>query len=320
MNNVPIDAANPMWRTCLDHGFVHLVDWMGDDKRIVDAARVSYQQGTKAVQDDRHLIRYLMRNQHTTPFEKVVFEFHVKVPIFIARQWMRHRTGSFNEISARYSIMQDEFYVPNPVRKQSESNRQGSSQEIIDVSIPGRDGKCLHVTEHISDLFDNDYKDYEELLRYDVARELARSVLPVSLYTEFYWTVNLWNLMHFLQLRLDPHAQKEIRVFAEAIFGIIKDCCHITYALEAFQDYILDAPKLSKFELQIIQQFISGSALGNLPNEHQRAAVQKLIDQNIDMSKREKSESKLLELLFGKQNDTKEQVQSDLSKESFTDS
>lgn len=284
---------------CLDHGFVRLIDYMGTDQRIVDAARVSYQQGTKAVQSDRHLIRYLMRNLHTTPFEKVVFEFHCKMPIFIARQWMRHRTGSFNEISARYSVMKDEFYVPNPVRKQSESNRQGSSNEALVSFKPTPTADPINTQLYLSDVtFSNAYEDYEALLEAGAARELARSVLPVSLYTEFYWTVNLWNLMHFLKLRLDKHAQFEIRVFGEAILKLIQDNCELQYAIEAFQDYILDDPKFTKYEVDIIRQVFELTEASGLfdPKEE----MQRLININPDMSKREKEESKLIELLFGK--------------------
>jgi thymidylate synthase (FAD) len=296
MNDTVIDATNPRWVKCLDHGFIHLVDSMGNDQRIVDAARVSYQQGTKAVQSDRHLIRYLLRNLHTTPFEKVVFEFHIKCPIYIARQWMRHRTSSYNEISARYSVMKDEFYIPNPVRKQSETNRQGSSNEIVTM-IPLGGPVTADAQTFYSQVTKASYDDYENLLNAGVARELARGVLPTSLYTEFYWTVNLWNLMHFLKLRLDKHAQFEIRVFAEAIYKILKDNCDIQYALEAFQDYILDDPKLSKYELEIINQFIEAKR-PTIQRQDDIETLQALINANPLMSKREKEESRLVDLLF----------------------
>jgi thymidylate synthase (FAD) len=313
---------------CLDHGWVRLVDHMGDDTRIVDAARVSYQQGTKAVQSDRHLIRYLIRNHHTTPLEKVVLEFHVKLPIFIARQWMRHRSGSFNEVSARYSVMKDEFYIPDPLRKQSSNNRQGSSDEIIErIEWEGtewEDGDTK-AQDYIEQVHLDAYMNYQTLLNAGTARELARIVLPVSLYTEFYWTVSLWNLMHFLKLRLDPHAQMEIRVFGEAIYQLLKDNCNLQYSLEAFQDYILNDPKFSKYELQIIKKALcKGPHADNqeLQKQLNKEYIQRLIEAHPDMSKREKQESKLIELLFEEEeNDTKEtEIQSNISKESFTDS
>lgn len=304
--------------SCLDHGFVRLVDSMGNDTRIVAAARVSYQQGTEAVQSDRHLIRYLMRNHHTTPFEKVVFEFHVKCPIFVARQWMRHRTGSFNEISARYSVMKDEFYVPTPLRKQATSNRQGSSDEVIETLDRGRWKEAttapaqIQLQSHNKDA----YEFYEDILDAGAARELARCVLPVSLYTEFYWTVNLWNLMHFLKLRLDKHAQYEVRVFGEAIFKIISEHCDLKFALEAFKDYVLDDPKLSKYELEIVRQFIT-SKTSSITYRDNKETIQQLLEAHPDMSKREKQESKLIEQLFGDLDDR--EVQSNIQTESSTD-
>jgi thymidylate synthase (FAD) len=285
--------------TCLDHGFVRLVDYMGSDSRVVDAARVSYQQGTTAVQDDRNLIRYLIRNKHTTPLEKVVFEFHVKLPIFAARQWMRHRTGSFNEVSARYSVMKDEFYVPEEgkVRAQSKSNRQGSSDEAV-TELPFEYTPTELMTEQVNDA----YSAYETLHKAGVARELARNVLPVSLYTEFYWTVNLWNLMHFLALRLDGHAQYEIRVYGEAIHSLLKQIPELAYCMEAFQDYVLDAPNISKYEMEAIQEILRQlGPQGGLPSQHQerlKHMIALVIDEHPDMSKREKKESRLPKLLL----------------------
>jgi thymidylate synthase (FAD) len=293
---------------------------MGSDARIVDSARVSYQQGTKAVQSDRHLIRYLLRNLHTTPFEKVVFEFHIKLPIFVARQWMRHRTGSFNEVSARYSVMKDEFYVPNPLRGQSSSNRQGSSEEEIEsLTLSLADGKVFQSAssqEVIRRHNAQAYSLYEDALEHGAARELARCVLPVSLYTEFYWTVNLWNLMHFLKLRLDKHAQLEVRVFGEAILKIISEHCDLKFALEAFKDYILDDPKLTKFELQVIKDVLREY----VPTDVLKDRLSFFIDAQPDMSKREKQECKLIELLWDEANDRETEVQPDVPKESFTDS
>jgi thymidylate synthase (FAD) len=288
---------------------------MGSDARIVDAARVSYQQGTKAVQSDRHLIRYLLRNLHTTPFEKVVFEFHIKLPMFVARQWMRHRTGSFNEVSARYSVMKDEFYLPNPLRGQSSSNRQGSSDEAI-TQIPLGGPATADSQEYLEQIYRSAYAEYEQLLAAGVARELARCVLPVSLYTEFYWTVNLWNLMHFLKLRLDKHAQLEVRVFGEAILKIISKHCDLKFALEAFKDYILDDPKLTKFELQVIKDVLREY----VPTDVLKDRLSFFIDAQPDMSKREKQECKLIELLWDEADDRETEVQPDVPKESFTDS
>lgn len=281
---------------CLDHGFVRLVDHMGSDARIVDAARVSYQRGTKAVQSDRHLIRYLLRNLHTTPFEKVVFEFHIKLPIFVARQWMRHRTGSFNEVSARYSVMPKEFYTPNPVRKQSAVNRQGSSEETLDLVSVGP--TTTTAEEYFQEVYQVGYQHYQRLLGEGCARELARAVLPVALYTEFYWTVNLWNLMHFLKLRVDKHAQWEVRVFGEAILKIIEDNCDLKFAMEAFKDYIVEDPDLSKFELQIIKNVMKEAIANNNTWLETKDLVQKALEEHPDMSKREKNESRLIDFLW----------------------
>jgi thymidylate synthase (FAD) len=235
---------------CLDKGFVRLVDYMGSDESIVQAARVSYGKGTKKVSEDRGLIRYLMRHQHTTPFEMVEFKFHVKLPIFVARQWIRHRTANVNEVSARYSIMPDEFYVPSKefIRKQSQTNRQGRSEEEIPSEMQEKILKTL--IEEQTRL----YKSYEEMINRNVARELARINLPVSLYTEWYWKIDLHNLFHFLWLRMDEHAQIEIRIYANAMAEIVKKV--VPMAWEAFEDYSLHAIKFSKPELKVISKFI----------------------------------------------------------------
>lgn len=237
-----------------------------------------------------------------------------------------HRTGSFNEISARYSEMKDEFYVPDPVRKQSSSNRQGSSDETVvqlDMTLHEAFGNPdkVNTIDYLRTINESTYEDYEVLLRNGVAKELARGVLPVNLYTEFYWTVNLWNLMHFLKLRLDKHAQLEIRLYSEAIYQILKENCNIQYALEAFQDYILDDPKISKYELQIIKDTILQLQYDTekpraVSYETLKARVQQLIEAHLDMSKREKQESKLIELLFLEEND---EIQSDLPKQDPND-
>jgi thymidylate synthase (FAD) len=231
---------------CLDHGFVRLIDYMGSDQAIVQAARVSYGKGTKQVHQDRGLIRYLMRHQHTTPFEMVEFKFHCKLPIFVARQWIRHRTASVNEYSLRYSEAQNEFYVPDPavIRKQSETNRQGRSGESVPEELQEQ---ALDIfKQHTQQL----WNDYQKLEQMEIARELARINLPVSLYTEWYWKINLHNLLHFLKLRLDPTAQYEIRVYAEAIAEIVKIAAPITW--EAFEDFMLYAKNFSRSELEIL--------------------------------------------------------------------
>lgn len=236
---------------CLDKGFVRLVDVMGDDSSIVQAARVSYGSGTKQVHEDRGLIRYLMRHSHTTPFEMVEFKFHVKLPIFIARQWIRHRTASVNEYSGRYSEMSSDFYLPDAeqIRMQSATNKQGSS----DVAVDGM------FAERVRSKFDKAQwqanSEYTQLLSTGLARELARINLPVSNYTEWYWKTDLHNLFHFLRLRLDSHAQHEIRVYAMAMAHIVKSIVPIAY--EAFEDYILHAGKLSRMELNVLRSLIS---------------------------------------------------------------
>ncbi len=233
---------------CLDHGFVRLVDWMGDDSSIVQAARVSYGKGTKSVSEDTALIRYLMRNLHTSPFEMVEFKFHVKLPIFVARQWIRHRTANVNEYSGRYSEMPDEFYLPEPdqLRLQSTLNKQGRGETTIN-----------HSSEVISRMKltqEKLFQEYSELLSTGLAREIARINLPLSNYTEWYWKIDLHNLFHFLRLRLDSHAQYEIRVYAEAIAKIIKQIVPIAY--QAFEDYILEAIRFSRNELNALKLLI----------------------------------------------------------------
>jgi thymidylate synthase (FAD) len=186
----------------LDHGFVRLVDYLGGDERIVSAARVSYGDGTKTVREDRALIDYLLRHAHTSPFEQVVLTFHVKMPIFVARQWIRHRTARLNEVSGRYSVMADEFYLPSPedLRVQSSSNRQGRGPE----SLP--EAEAESILGALREGRVRSYEAYESLLAAGVAREIARIDLPVSLYTQMYWQIDLHNLFHFLRLRLDAHA------------------------------------------------------------------------------------------------------------------
>lgn len=240
---------------CLDKGFVRLVDVMGDDSSIVQAARVSYGKGTKTVHEDRGLIRYLMRHKHTTPFEMVEFKFHVKLPIFVARQWIRHRTANVNEYSGRYSEMKDEFYLPSTeqIRTQSIINKQGRADE----KLPSEHvEQILHSTEAH---YDASFELYQSLLKKGLTRELSRMVLPVSNYTEWYWKIDLHNLFHFLKLRLDAHAQYEIRVYAEAMAELVKEI--VPLAWEAYEHYMLNSISLSQGELSIIADMIPTSEL-----------------------------------------------------------
>lgn len=239
---------------CLDHGFVSLVDYMGSDDAIVQAARVSYGAGTKKKSDDRGLIRYLMRHHHSTPFEMVEFKFVMKMPIFVARQFIRHRTANVNEYSARYSILSNEFYIPEPeyLAPQSKTNNQGRSEESLTAF------EALQIQNKIDLHNALSYGLYEELLgtedKPQLARELARMVLPVNGYTQWYWKCDLHNIFHMLKLRLDSHAQFEIRVYAEAIYKLIKD--KVPLAVEAFDDYQLNAVMLSAMEFDLIRDLL----------------------------------------------------------------
>ncbi len=279
----------------LDHGFVRVIDYMGDDSAIVQAARVSYGAGTRRVREDRALIRYLLRHRHTTPFEMCELKLHIKTPIFVARQWLRHRTASVNEYSARYSRLDREFYVPDRSRlnrilderrrpknpdlfgwqeaqedhsvlaAQSDSNKQGRSQ-----SLTGKEAR--HALSRFSWISKNAYGVYENLLNEDdagepkdpdrtgLARELARAALPVNYYTQFYWKIDLHNLLHFLSLRADAHAQYEIRAYAEVILDkIVMRWVPATY--EAFRDYGMDAASLSKGGLDVVKRMLAGEAV-----------------------------------------------------------
>ena len=226
----------------LDHGFVRLVDTMPRenlDNSIVQAARVSYGDGTKTSRGDTGLIRYLMRHWHTTPFEMVEFKFHIKMPIYIARQHLRHRTASVNEMSARYSIVPKEYYEPSELRGQSEINHQGS-EGVVNI-----DQNDMH--SHLENSFDI----YEKLLEDGCCREQARGNLPQSTYTEFYWKINLHNLMHYLHLRMDSHAQKEIQDYARAIYDLIEPLVPIT--MRAFKDFRVDAIQLTGPEIRALR-------------------------------------------------------------------
>lgn len=218
-------------RTVLDKGFVRLVDSMGDDSSIVQAARVSYGKGTKTKREDEKLIDYLYRHQHTSPFEMVEFKFHIKAPIFVARQWMRHRTASINEVSARYSVLPTEFYLPevSRVAKQHARMKQGSEDEPVENADEFRHD-LEAVYQQCADL-------YTRMVEGGVSREIARIILPVSTYTEWYWKIDLHNLLRFLRLRLDITAQYEIRVYAEAILELIRDIVPVTVSV--FEKYSL---------------------------------------------------------------------------------
>jgi thymidylate synthase (FAD) len=247
----------------LDHGFVRVIDYMGDDAAIVQAARVSYGRGTRKVSEDQGLINYLMRHRHTTPFEMCEIKYHVKLPIFVARQWIRHRTANVNEYSARYSILDNEFYVPAPehLATQAKTNRQGRG-EVFDPATARR----------VLDLLRSDaeraYAGYAELLNEDgsgmaadptrpgLSRELARINLSLGFYTQWYWKTDLHNLMHFLSLRADPHAQYEIRAYAEAMLGTLERWLPMTHA--AFLEYRMNAAVISATGLAVIRRLIAG--------------------------------------------------------------
>ncbi len=247
----------------LDHGFVRVIDYMGDDSAIVQAARVSYGRGTKRVQEDAGLIRYLMRHRHTTPFEMCEIKFHVKLPIFVARQWIRHRTASVNEYSARYSIMDKEFYIPAPeqLAAQSVVNRQGrgdvlDGEEAADVLHLLRDDAERCYAHYASMLNEGEGADPN---RRGLARELARMNLTLNTYTQWYWKTNLHNLFHFLSLRGDPHAQHEIRVYADAMTQMTE--AWVPVAAAAFRDYRLGAVTLSAQMLAVVKRMLAGEAV-----------------------------------------------------------
>ncbi len=250
-----LDARLGLPVKCLDHGFVRAIDYFGNDEAIVQAARVSYGKGTRKSSEDRQLIRYLMRHRHTTPFEMCEIKFHVKLPIFVARQWIRHRTANVNEISGRYSVFTDEFYTPaaENLARQSSNNKQGRGE-----LLPAHE--ATEVQELLASHATGAYALYEQLLSGpELARELARMTLPVSYYTEWYWKIDLHNLLHFLALRLDPHAQYEIRVYAEAMASLVKDW--VPVAWEACEDYRLGAFNMSRQMMAAVSRMVAGEAV-----------------------------------------------------------
>ncbi len=247
----------------LDHGFIRIIDYMGDDQAIVQAARVSYGKGTKKTSEDRGLIRYLMRHRHTTPFEMCSIKFHVKLPLFVARQWIRHRTASVNEYSARYSVLDREFYVPEPQQMAPQSSTNGQGRD--DALEPDVARGMIEILR--SDALRN-YEHYLELLneteggetieegKPGLARELARINLTLGTYTQWYWQTNLHNLMHFLTLRADSHGQYEIRVYAEKMLELLHQWTPL--AAEAFEDYRRGAVELSQQMLEVVKRMLAG--------------------------------------------------------------
>ncbi len=239
----------------LDHGFVRVIDYMGDDAAICQAARVSYGKGTKSVQNDEGLIRYLMRHWHSTPFEMCEVKLHVKLPVFVARQWIRHRTANVNEYSARYSILDREFYIPAPdkVAAQSVVNNQGRGEVLTGA-------EAAQVLEILKADSTRAYDNYEAMISQDgqqgLARELARMNLPANIYTQWYWKVDLHNLFHFLRLRADAHAQYEIRVYADEICKIVADW--VPFAYRAFEDYRMGGATLSATALDCVRRMVAG--------------------------------------------------------------
>ena len=251
----------------LDHGFIRVIDYMGDDSAIVQAARVSYGRGTKKSLQDQGLINYLMRHRHTTPFEMCDIKFHIKLPIFIARQWIRHRTASINEYSARYSILSNEFYMPQKVHltTQSAENKQGRSNQALPEDDADRilemlrdDAMKCHA--HYIDMLNEDEQgNVVDPNKVGITRELARMNLTLNTYTEWYWKINLHNLLHFVALRADAHAQYEIRVYAEVILDILKRW--VPYAFEAFEEHMLGGTRISRKGMEIVRALIDGQEI-----------------------------------------------------------
>ncbi|EBA03960.1 FAD-dependent thymidylate synthase [Rhodobacterales bacterium HTCC2150] len=242
----------------LDHGFIRVIDYMGDDNAITQAARVSYGKGTKSVQNDEGLIRYLMRHWHSTPFEMCEIKLHVKLPVFVARQWIRHRTANVNEYSARYSILDREFYIPAPehINAQSVINNQGRGQVL-------EGEEAARVLDILKTDSERSYDNYESMISDEgqngLARELARMNLPANIYTQWYWKVDLHNLFHFLRLRADAHAQYEIRVYANEICKIVADW--VPFAYRAFEDYRLGGAQMSATALDCVRRMLKGEAV-----------------------------------------------------------
>ena len=267
----------------LDHGFVRVVDYMGDDSAIVQAARVSYGRGTKQVRADAGLINYLMRHRHTTPFEMCEIKYHVKLPVFVARQWIRHRTANVNEYSARYSVLDREFYIPAPAQlaAQSDANRQGrgdvlegdEAARVLDI-LKSDSTRCYdHYEEMLNERDDGSVIDEG---RMGLARELARMNLPLNVYTQWYWKIDLHNLLHFMSLRADPHAQYEIRVYAEALMETVKRWVPITY--EAFTNHLVGGLQLSARALAVVKRLVAGEAVTQEESDLSKREWRELMD------------------------------------------
>ena len=247
----------------LDHGFVRVIDYMGDDAAVVQAARVSYGKGTKKISDDAGLINYLLRHRHTTPFEMCEIKYHVKLPIFVARQWIRHRTANVNEYSARYSVLDREFYVPEEdhLAAQSSSNRQGrgnilsgkEAKRVLDIL---REDAQITYDHYIEMLNESEEGNIIDVSKEGLARELARMNLTLSTYTQWYWKTDLHNLLNFLSLRADTHAQYEIRVYADAMMETLRRWCPITF--QSFSDHRVEGVTLSGKAIKVVKKLISG--------------------------------------------------------------
>lgn len=272
-----MDAELGVEHKVLDKGFIRVVDYMGNDSAVVQAARVSYGAGTKTPSDDRSLIRYLMSHRHSTPFEMCEIKLHVKLPVFVARQWIRHRTANVNEYSARYSILDREFYIPEArdIKPQSKTNAQGREGELPEdvryamvETIRQQSEMSYQIYEELHTgwpWFDEDgnpkpgYVDPDDTGPHDkghgMARELARMVVPPNVYTQWYWKVDLHNLLHFLSLRADPHAQMEIRAYAEVICDLVRQWC--PWSFEAFEDYVMQAERFSRMEMEVLRNLIA---------------------------------------------------------------
>ncbi len=264
----------------LDKGFVRVIDYMGNDSSIVQAARVSYGKGTKSINDDELLIRYLMRNKHTTPFEMCEIKFHIKCPIFVARQWLRHRTANVNEYSARYSIMSNDFYIPedSSLLSQSSTNKQGREDRLSD-------SETKHVANLIERNTDQSYANYQDIMNTDsegnlidderkgLTRELSRIVLPLNVYTEFYWKIDLHNLLHFLRLRAHSHAQYEIQEYAYKMLDLVK--LWVPLAYKAFEDYVKDSATLSKNEIDLVKKMLKGE---NITQENSNLSKREFLE------------------------------------------
>lgn len=257
--NLELDKILGVEYKILDHGFIRLIDYMGNDSAIVQAARVSYGEGTKAVSEDKALINYLVKHKHTSPLEMCEIKFHLKMPIFVARQWIRHRTASVNEYSARYSILSNQYYIPEMERMQMQStnNKQGSGETL-----------SPEIAQKVANLLNEDaskcYKDYEDMLSENInlARELARMNLTLNYYTEFYWKIDLHNFLHFINLRAHPHAQYEIRVYAEKLLEIAQIWC--PFAVNAFKENIMNGKAFSASQIKFISQLLKN---GNINQE-----------------------------------------------------